>query len=413
MNIKQTVRNFILIVFIFLLGFAPSSAFSIRNMCLNVVQLSDTHISDREDTSYKMLSSSKKLLKDAINTINNMQGIDFVMFTGDMVDSPLLESYKDFFTILSDLNYPSLLTFGNHDSAICPLDSDECSQGLKIDEVVDFVKKCNGNYIFDKTYYAFSPKTDYRIVVLDPVIRNEVTSNGFLDDEQLAFLDNELSENQDKVVVIFQHHPVVEPFVSEDHSIKNAANYLEILHKYKNPIIICSGHYHATKITRDKNLVFVSTPSLVTYPNAFRVIKITNYKDRTAFDIKIQETNLKDVQERAKLSTIAATSFYGTDKDRNISFIIKKPYVKIEKTPKPKKEKVKKEKKKRGKKAQQELEEEVQNPAPENVQENLPDENERFMEENIQRMKENFNDDLMPNTEEDVLQNDQQIQNQI
>ena len=407
MNIKQTVRNFILIAFVFLLGFAPSSAFSIRNMCLNVVQLSDTHISDREDTSYKMLSSSKKLLKDAINTINNMQGIDFVMFTGDMVDRPLLESYKDFFTILSDLNYPSLLTFGNHDSAICSLDSGECSQGLKIDEVVDFVKKCNGNYVFDKTYYAFTPKTDYRIIVLDPVIRNEVTSNGFLDDEQLAFLDNELSQNQDKVVVIFQHHPVVEPFVSEDHSVKNAAAYLEILHKYKNPIIICSGHYHATKITRDKNLVFVSTPSLVTYPNAFRVIRITNYKDRTAFDIKIQETNLKDVQERAKLSTIAATSFYGTDKDRNISFMIKKPYIKTEK---PKKEKVKKEKKKRDKKAKQEFQEEIQGS---DVQDAAIDENERFVDENIERMKENFNDDLMPNVEEDVLQNDQQIQNQI
>src|SRR5699024_9898958 len=162
------------------------------------------------------------------------------------------------------------------------------------------------NYVFDKTYYAFTPKTDYRIVVLDPVIRNEVTSNGYLDDEQLAFLDSELEQNRDKVVVIFQHHPVLEPFVSADHSIKNADKYLEILHKYKNPILICSGHYHATKIFRDKNIVFVSTPSLVTFPNAFRLIKITNYKDRTFFEFIFYETNLKSIQEQAKLSTIAS-----------------------------------------------------------------------------------------------------------
>ncbi len=413
MQFKQAVRNIALILFVFLLGFAPSSAFSIRNMCLNVVQISDTHISDGEDTSYKMLSSSKKLLKDAIDTVNNIPGVDFVMFTGDMVDVPLMENYKEFFTILSDLNRPSLLTFGNHDSAVCPLDSSECSQGLRIEEVLDFVKKCNGNYVFDKTYYAFTPKTDYRIVVLDPVIRNEVTSNGYLDDEQLAFLDSELEQNQDKVVVIFQHHPVLEPFVSADHSIKNADKYLEILHKYKNPILICSGHYHATKIFRDKNLVFVSTPSLVTFPNAFRLIKITNYKDRTFFEFIFYETNLKSIQEQAKLSTIASASFYGTQKDREQSFMVKKPYVKNKKTEKEsvKKEKVKKEKKKKiknKKSKKQEVQEEIQEMPPADISddaiESMPDENEQYVEENIQRMKEEFNDDLMPGGQEDLMQ---------
>ena len=127
MNFKQTVRNLVLIVFLIFLNVMPSSAFSFRNMTLNVVQISDAHISDREDTSYKMLSSSKELLEDAIKTINNTPGVDFVMFTGDMVDIPTLDSYKSFFTILSDLNYPSLNSFGNHDSAVCISGSEERS----------------------------------------------------------------------------------------------------------------------------------------------------------------------------------------------------------------------------------------------------------------------------------------------
>ena len=347
MNFKQTVRNLVLILFFIFLNVMPSSAFSFRNMTLNVIQISDVHISDREDTSYKMLSSSKELLQDAIKTVNSIAGIDFVMFTGDMVDIATAESYNSFFTLLSELDYPSLNAFGNHDSAVCISGSDECTQGLKIDEVLEFVKKCNPNYMFNDTYYAFTPKTDFRIVVLDTVIRDEVTSNGYLTDEQLAFLDNELSQNQDKVVVIFQHHPPLEPFKSDDHSIKNADKYLEIVRKYKNPIFIFSGHYHATKITKEKNIVFVSTPSLVSYPNSFRQFKITNYRDRTEFKTEILETNLKDVQERAKLSTIAATTFYGTQKDRDISFLIRKSYVKAQKP--PKKEKVKKEKKRKNK----------------------------------------------------------------
>ena len=342
MNFKQTVRNLVLIVFLIFLNVMPSSAFSFRNMTLNIVQISDAHIADREDTSYKMLSSSRELLKDAILSVNKIAGLDFVMFTGDMVDIPTLENYKDFFTILSDLNYPSLVTFGNHDSAVCLSDSDECSSGMKINEFLDFVKKCNRNYVFDGTFYAFSPKTDYRIIVLDPVIRNEVTANGYISDEQLAFLDNELAQNQDKVVVIFQHHPPLEPFKSDDHSIVNAQAYLDILKKYKNPIVILSGHYHATKIVREKNIIFINSPSLVSYPNAFRQIKITNYRDRTDFKITFHQTNLLDVVERAKASTIAATTFSGTHKDRDLNFTLRKPYVKPLKKEKVKKEKVNK-----------------------------------------------------------------------
>lgn len=350
MNSKLTVRIFLTTVFLIFLNVMPSSAFSFRNMTLNVVQISDTHITDREDTSYKMLSSSKELLEDAIATVNQIPGVDFVMFTGDMVDTPTLDNYKSFFTILSELNYPSLVTFGNHDSAVCLAGSDECSQGMRIDEVLEFVKKCNRNYVFDTTYYAFTPKTDYRIVVLDAVVRDEVTANGYMSDEQLQFLDNELNQNQDKVVVIFQHHPPLEPFKSDDHSIVNAQAYLDILKKYKNPIIVLSGHYHATKIIREKNLIFVNTPSLVSYPDAFRLIKITNYRDRTDFKFTFYQSNLTDVIDRAKASTIAATTFYGTHKDRDLTFTLRKPYVKPLKQEKVKKEKVKEEKVKKAKK---------------------------------------------------------------
>ncbi len=390
MNFKQAAKNIVFIVFLIFLNVMPSSAFSFKNMTLNVIQISDTHITDREDTSYKMLSSSKELLKDAILSINKIMGVDFVMFTGDMVDSPTLDNYKSFFTILSELNYPSLVTFGNHDSAMCLADSDECTQGMKIDEVLDFVKKCNRNYMFDNTYYAFSPKTDYRIVVLDPVIRNEVTANGYMSDEQLQFLDNELNQNQDKVVVIFQHHPPLEPFKSDDHSIVNAQAYLDILKKYKNPIVVISGHYHATKIVREKNVIFINTPSLVSYPNAFRQIKITNYRDRTDFKVIFHQSSLLDVIERAKASTIAAATFYGTRKDRELTYTMRKPYVKP-----PKKEKVKKKK---------DIEEDIteSNLEDENLEEAKPKKKKRWW----QRSKKEESEEIIEQSKDDTYMPD-------
>ena len=90
-------------------------AFSFRNMTLDFVQISDTHITERQSTPYKALGSSKELLRDAIEQINNIVGLDFVLFTGDMVDSATDENFYNFYKLLSRLKYPSLNTFGNHE----------------------------------------------------------------------------------------------------------------------------------------------------------------------------------------------------------------------------------------------------------------------------------------------------------
>ena len=71
-------------------------AFSFRNMTLDFVQISDTHITDKPSTPYKALGYSKRLLKDAIAQINNIVGLDFVLFTGDMVDSATDENFYNF-----------------------------------------------------------------------------------------------------------------------------------------------------------------------------------------------------------------------------------------------------------------------------------------------------------------------------
>ena len=315
---KNRIKLFLISALVLVMGFGAVHAFSVNEMTLKFVQLSDTHISDRDDTSYKLLSQSKPLMQAAIKQINKIENLDFVIFTGDLVDSAYLQSYKDFFTILSDLKYPSLVTFGNHDTASISGETGKLipEGALGKAEVLKMFQDCIPNYTFDKTYYALSPKKDYRIIVLDAVIGKDSSSNGSMSDEQLEFLDKELSEHQDKVVVIFQHHPVVEPFESAHHKILNADKYLEILQKYTNPIAVISGHYHTTKITRQNNVIHVSSPSLVTYPNAFRVINITNYKDRTIFDFYFKETTMKDTQANAKALAIASTSFAGKESDR-------------------------------------------------------------------------------------------------
>lgn len=314
---NRFLKIFIILMLIIATGIG-CYAFSFRNMTLDFVQISDTHITDNANTPYKSLGSSKDLLKDAVEQINNIVGLDFVLFTGDMVDTATDENFYNFYRILTKLKYPSLNAFGNH----------EFYGNMDKEQVLDIVRGYNPNYVFEDTYYAFSPKTDYRIIVLDATIKDQKTSLGELPKEQLDFLDNELAVNQDKVVVIAMHHAPVQPFVSKDHAIKNANEFNEILLKYRNPIVVLSGHYHATKIRRIGNIVYVSTPSMVTYPMGFRHIKITNYNDRVLFDFKFIPTKLEDIKEENRQSVISYATLAGFEKDRNVQFIFNKKHAK-------------------------------------------------------------------------------------
>lgn len=311
---KNRISKLFLIITFVIAATLGAWAFSFRNMTLDFVHISDTHISDRASTSYKALGNSKELLADAIDQINEIVGLDFVLFGGDMVDSATKDNFYQYYKLLSRLKYPTLNAFGNH----------ETYGDMSKDEVLETVKKYNPNYIFNDTYYAFSPKTDYRIIILDSTIKDATSAMGEISQEQLAFLDNELSKNQDKVVVIAMHHAPVEPFAAKEHSLINAKEFNDILLKYKNPIIVLSGHYHAAKIRHWGNLVYVSTPAMVTYPMAFRHIKITNYKDRVVYNFDFIDTRLKDIKEQNRQSVISYGTLAGFEKDRNTQFIYHK-----------------------------------------------------------------------------------------
>lgn len=162
----------------------------------------------------------------------------------------------------------------------------------------------------------------------------------------MNFLDNEISANQDKIIIIFQHHPVIEPIKSEHHRMINPESYLEVLQKYeKVPIAIFAGHYHAARIIRKGNVIHVASPSLVTYPNAFRVVNITNYNDRVIFQFRMFETNLKEIQEISKQGLIASVAFQGKASDRNNEIMIRKGYVPKIKPTKEEKQAIKQQKK--------------------------------------------------------------------
>lgn len=284
---------------------------------LKFAQLSDVHFyTGTDNTTYKMIGRSGELLDDAIAQINETPNVSFVMFTGDLIDKPFEKELSAFLPHTEKLNAPWYFSFGNHDTMV--------GGYLNPKLYMELVNKYNKNYKFEKTYYSFVPQKGYKAIVLDSIIREHLTSKGKIGEEQLAWLDNEIKNSPKDTILIFLHIPVLEPFNSPNHRLEDADKVEEILNKYKNPIAVFQGHYHAAKITQKGNIAYISCPSMVTYPNSFRMISITNLKNKVVIDVQDKETRLKDIQKLAKLLIFSSSIYTGEEKDRNATITIKK-----------------------------------------------------------------------------------------
>lgn len=284
---------------------------------LKFAQISDDHLSaDKVNKSYRMTASSAQLLDDAIDVINETPDLDFVFFTGDVIDVPYEKNLRMFFDHANRLKYKYYVVPGNHD--IC------CGGYLNKKLFVEMLNEYNPSFKFNKTYYSFSPKVGYKVIGLDPIIDTKITAQGELSKEQLDFLDSELSRSGNNTVLIFMHVPLKQPFSSDSHRLINSLSMYNILKKYNNPIAIFTGHYHTTKVTQEGNILHVSTPALISYPNAFRMVTVKNYKNKTVFSIEYMPTRLKEIQKKAKLLVFHSSMYYGDEEDRTVTITINK-----------------------------------------------------------------------------------------
>lgn len=305
-NQKNCVLTVFIAVIIFLVSALPS-----YSRTLKFIQLSDIHYSvKRADTPYKMLSNTKALTEDAVSQINNEKKIKFVIVTGDGIDRPNTESFEQLTEILNTLKSPWYYSIGNHDTT--------ATGSFTKQKLFEELKKNNKNFEFDSTYYTFKPKAGFRVIVLDGARETyHHTSSGTISQEQLCWLDNILEQSKRDTVLIFLHFPLLPPYECKGHQITNADEFQAVLDKYKMPIAIFTGHFHAAKIRTRDNILHVSSPALATFPNAFRIIKIKNTRKKVIYNINLRERNLKDIQKKARIITLGGRLYYGTPHDRN------------------------------------------------------------------------------------------------
>lgn len=229
---------------------------------IKFVQITDSHFSSINGEGYP-----QKVLEKTIKDINTIPDVDFVVFTGDNIDTANSTDLKAFLKIANHLKHPYYMVIGNHE--VFKSQHFDKKDYMKL--VRKYSKNCrskSANYVFKEKGVVFIVVDGAKEVIPGPA--------GYYKKDTLKWLDKKLSKYKNENVIILQHFPLVPPYYNRTHVTYNVAEYEEILKKHSNVVAIFSGHYHANGETKQDGIYHVSTPSLLAPPNNYKVIDVSN-----------------------------------------------------------------------------------------------------------------------------------------
>ena len=230
---------------------------------IKFVQVTDAHYTNNNE--YR-----QEALDKAVQSINKEDGISFVIFTGDNIDSPKPEYLADFVKSVNKLKVPYYLVIGNHDVYK--------NGGLSKKTYLEIVRDNHFGYPVRKPSYVFK-KNGFVFVVVDGAKEFIPGSNGYYKADTLTWLDKTLKKYKNSPVIIFQHFPLVEPKVNRSHEVYQKQEYLELLDRHDNVVSVVSGHFHVNGENMRNGVYHISTPTLLNEPNYYKVISVSTTKD--------------------------------------------------------------------------------------------------------------------------------------
>ena len=233
-------------------------------------QVTDVHYPKTGITGYedRNFDFAIKNYNKAIDMINKSD-VEYVFFTGDIVDKSFKEVFDDFFNATSKLNKKYYISQGNHDS--------NSTNGFTKEDTLEYLKN-NTPYQQKSANYYVVLNENFIAVMLDGSKDFEMDAQGFYSKQTIKWLEKILKENPNKQFLIFQHFPLLEPvkdsaYVNK-HSTRKKGNYIKLLKKYKNIVLIASGHYHVSWEKEKHGVKHYSTSALFLEDSYYRVFEI-------------------------------------------------------------------------------------------------------------------------------------------
>jgi 3',5'-cyclic-AMP phosphodiesterase len=207
---------------------------------ISVLQITDTHIMATPDAT--LLGVNTAYYFNAVLELasNSETKFDLCLVTGDLAQDPYRPTYEYLLNALENLDIPCICLPGNHDDF-------ELMQAILCTEKVN----CHKRVVLG----------NWQIIHLNSQIPD--SSDGYLADTELSYLENSLKDNPNLFTLIAVHHNCV-PCGSgwmDVMMIDNAKDLFDITKRHLNVKAIINGHIHQEMDVQIGNVRVLSTPS--------------------------------------------------------------------------------------------------------------------------------------------------------
>ncbi len=248
--------------------------------------ISDAHLDIRGKNGMKMSGESVNSVRKTVEGLNLEEDLSFVLVTGDLLLDGEKENADQIKILLDTLEYPYFVIAGNHDYV--PADPQRRREGFSYLTINDFVKTFKGHG-YDTSmnrYYAHQIKPGLRIIGLDACLPDDPQKwGGVLPQEELSWLDKQLTEHKEDLNLIMIHHNLVQWTADELaggpkqwFTIDNAQAVRELLAKHSKaaPVVI-SGHRHIGLNYKELSGVnYFVVPSINSHPMRYTLFELTH-----------------------------------------------------------------------------------------------------------------------------------------
>lgn len=247
--------------------------------------ISDPHVSypaANTKDSVKMEDSSVALFKEAIERVNAIPDLDFVILAGDLTKDAEPWNVDLLREMVEEIRVPAYAVLGNHEVSPIPVKDKEPALATMIGSSKYNVVFALQGYGFQgsQSYWSAEPVPGVLLIGLDTT--SVGTWGGKVSRAQLAWLEKQLFANQDKLTIVVGHHLLV-PFREEEKKaewknfyLDNADEVIALFEKYPQVSFYLSGHRHVSTVPVEKNGIwYVENASTLTYPMSYTVYTLT------------------------------------------------------------------------------------------------------------------------------------------
>lgn len=294
------------------------------NLHFRFAVISDLHIALPQTiwdhpSRFHLVEISIPALELALNHLKDLN-LDFILLPGDLTQHGEADNHRWLANRLAQLPFPAYAIPGNHD--VPTLHPTEKSIGLK-----DFP------HYYRQFGYTNPHQLYYTCELLPGVQLIGLNSNQFdefgqqigrLDEPQLLWLEQILTEIKDKLIIVTIHHNVIEHLpgqskhpLGQRYMLENSPALLKLLKK-AGVNLIFTGHLHVQDIASWDGIYDITTGSLVSYPHPYRILELTT-DDRGNRWLQIESHRIESLPDWEKLPQISK-KWMG---DRSQPFMVK------------------------------------------------------------------------------------------